>query len=119
MATVHYRYADINGQRLFYREAGPRETPPKADASNRFGTPAADKADARTDAFAVSPAIGPLPAIYVPRSPSPGTGPGLLWHAAILAGGRIIRFAGGRLRACFTRRSDAWRRPPRSGHSGC
>ena len=107
MATVHYRYADVNGQRLFYREAGPRETPPKADASNRSGTPAADEADARTDAFAVSPAIGPLPAIYVPRSPSPGTGPGSLWHAAILAGGRIIRFAGGCLRACFSRRSDA------------
>ena len=107
MATVHYRYADVNGQRLFYREAGRRETTPEADASNRSGTPAADEADARTDAFAVSPAIGPLPATYVPRSPSPGTGPGSLWHAAILAAGRIIRYAGGRLRARFSRRSDA------------
>jgi hypothetical protein len=103
MATVHHRYADVNGQRLFYREARPRETTPKADASNRSGTPAADEADARADAFAVSPAIGPLPAIYVQRPPSPGTGPGSLWHAAILAGGRIIRHAGGRLRACGKR----------------
>ena len=87
--------------------AGPRETIPKADAGHRSGTPAAAEADAQADAFAISPAIGPLPAIYVPRSPSPGTGPGSLWHAAILAGGRIIRYAGGRLRACFSSRSDA------------
>ena len=27
MATVHYRYADVHGQRLFYREAGPAGAP--------------------------------------------------------------------------------------------
>jgi pimeloyl-ACP methyl ester carboxylesterase len=27
MATVHHRYATVNGQRLFYREAGPAGTP--------------------------------------------------------------------------------------------
>ena len=98
--------------------AGPRETTQKADASNRSVTPAADEADARADAFAATPAIGPLPATYVARSPSAGSGPGSLWCAAILAGGRIIGYAGGRLRACFSRRSDASRRPSRSGHSG-
>jgi pimeloyl-ACP methyl ester carboxylesterase len=27
MSTVHYRYATVGGQRLFYREAGPRDAP--------------------------------------------------------------------------------------------
>jgi DNA-binding CsgD family transcriptional regulator len=27
VATVHYCYADVNGQRLFYREAGPADAP--------------------------------------------------------------------------------------------
>lgn len=25
--TIHYRYATVRGQRLFYREAGPRDAP--------------------------------------------------------------------------------------------
>ncbi len=44
-------------------------------------------AEAWPDAFAVSPAIGPLPAIYVPPSPSQATAPGLLGHATVRAGG--------------------------------
>jgi pimeloyl-ACP methyl ester carboxylesterase len=27
MATVHHRYATVNGRRLFYREAGPAGAP--------------------------------------------------------------------------------------------
>jgi pimeloyl-ACP methyl ester carboxylesterase len=27
MTTVHHRYATVNGQRLFYREAGPADAP--------------------------------------------------------------------------------------------
>ena len=48
-------------------------------------TSAADATTGRPDGFAVSPAIGPLPAIYVPRTPDEATSTGLLWQAAARA----------------------------------
>jgi hypothetical protein len=61
-------------------------------ASNGHRMPPAKGAKARPDAFAVSPAIGPLPAIDVSPSPNQATGSGLLWHAR---SGRYARQAAG------------------------
>ena len=44
-------------------------------------TSGSDAAAGRPDGIAVSPAIGPLPAIYVPRMPGEATSTGLLWQA--------------------------------------
>lgn len=54
---------------------------PAAPASDGPRMPSAESTETRSEAFAVSPAIGPLPAIYVPPSPSQATAPGLLWRA--------------------------------------
>jgi hypothetical protein len=64
-----------------------KQTPPAAPTTFGHRMPSAEVAEARPDAFAVSPAIGPLPAIYVPPSPRQATAPGLLWHATVRAGG--------------------------------
>ena len=40
--------------------------------------PSPEDTTARPDVFAVSPAVGPLPAIYVSSSPNQATGPGPL-----------------------------------------
>lgn len=48
-------------------------------------TSAGDGATARPDGIAVSPAIGPLPAIYVPRTPGEATSTGPLWQATARA----------------------------------
>ena len=50
-----------------------KQIPPAAPISVGHRMPSAEGAEARPDAFAVSPAIGPLPAIYVPPSPSQAT----------------------------------------------
>ena len=60
-----------------------------------YGTFGENLTEARPDAFAVSPAIGPLPAIYVPPSPSQATAPSLLWHATVRAGGWVECCRGG------------------------
>jgi hypothetical protein len=44
----------------------------------------ADSTRGRPDQVAVSPAIGPLPRVYVPPPGQPGP-VGLLWHAAARA----------------------------------
>ena len=66
-----------------------KQIPPAAPTSVGHRIPSAEGAEARPDAFAVSPAIGPLPAIYVRPSPSQATAPGLLWHATVRAGGWV------------------------------
>jgi hypothetical protein len=50
--------------------------------------------EARPAAFAVSPAIGPLPAIYVPPSPGQATAPSRLWHATVRAVGWVLQEIG-------------------------
>jgi hypothetical protein len=72
-------------------------TPARDEAPAGDGTPRACTGGTgrRPDRFAVTPAIGPVPATYVPRS-TPGSGPaGLLWRAAIGA----IRRSNGRGRS--------------------
>jgi hypothetical protein len=56
-------------------------------------TSAADAATGRPDGIAVSPAIGPLPAIYVPRTPGEATSTGLLWQATARAARHVSRWA--------------------------
>lgn len=42
---------------------------------------------------AVSAAVGPVPAIYVPRSPAESCGTALLWHPAVTVAWLAIRWA--------------------------
>jgi hypothetical protein len=59
--------------------------------------PRADmKKQAPPDGIAISPAIGPLPPIYVPR-PGEISSTGLLWHATAQAARRAGRWAARRL----------------------
>jgi len=51
-----------------------------ATTSDDEATAPADSED-EPEAFAISPAIGPLPSIYVPPSPSEPSATDLLWHA--------------------------------------
>ena len=67
-----------------------KQTPPAAPTTFGHRMPSAEVAEARPDAFAVSPAIGPLPAIYVPPSPRQATAPVLARAADDAApGGRL------------------------------
>jgi hypothetical protein len=54
---------------------------PPATTSDEESTASADSGEHNPEAFAISPAIGPLPAIYVPHSPSEPSATGVLWHA--------------------------------------
>ena len=49
--------------------------------SDDEATASADAGEHEPEGLAISPAIGPLPAIYVPQSPSEPSATGLLWHA--------------------------------------
>jgi hypothetical protein len=62
--------------------------PPAADSHKEAGS--ADAAQSQPDAIAISPAIGPLPAIYVPRTPGKSGPIGPLWHVTA----RAARLAG-------------------------
>jgi glycine cleavage system H protein len=78
-----------------------RPTPPGAVASE--GHPGgADAPPARPGPIAVSPAIGPLPAIYVAAAPGQASPAGLLWLAVAHAAGWAARWAA--------------RHPPIGGH---
>jgi hypothetical protein len=56
---------------------------------------AADAARSRPDPIAVSPALGPVPPVYVPRTRAEAAAASLLWHpaarAARQAAGRAVR----------------------------
>jgi hypothetical protein len=62
---------------------GLRSTPAQrlAAATGRQQTASADTIRSEPDPVAISPALGPLPAIYVPPRGQPGL-PGPLWRAA-------------------------------------
>ena len=64
---------------------------PARCAASVHRMPSAEAPRPGPDVFAVSPAIGPLPAIYASSSPSQATVPGLLRHATV----RPARRAGG------------------------
>ena len=61
-----------------------------ATASDQRRAASADATQPRPDGGAVSPATGPLPAIYVPQPPSQASTPEPLWHATA----RVARRAG-------------------------
>ena len=91
--------------------------------------PVADTTRSRPDPIAISPAIGPLPPIYVPPPPGQPGPAGLLWHAAARAarqaGGWAVRQLAGRWRPsprCATLAPITGRHdprvvaPPQAGH---
>jgi hypothetical protein len=59
----------------------PEPDKPPATTGDDEATESADAGEHKPDGFAISPAIGPLPAIYVPQSPSKSSAAGLFWHA--------------------------------------
>ena len=66
-----------------------------AASSDAKPTAAADAARPRPDPVAVSPALGPVPPVYVPRTRAEAAAASLLWHPAARAArrgaGRAIR----------------------------
>jgi hypothetical protein len=67
------------------------QIPPGAAASGPHPAPSGEDRRAREDAPAVSPAVGPLPPVYVPSAPGQEARFGLLWEAMAQA----ARAAGG------------------------
>jgi hypothetical protein len=65
-------------------------TPRPVGASDGKEAASADAARSQPDPIAISPALGPLPAVYVPRAPGEGSPVGLLWRATA----RVARLAG-------------------------
>jgi glycine cleavage system H protein len=61
--------------------------------SDEDATASADSGEDKPDAFAISPAIGPVPAIYVPESSSEPSATDLLWHAEAEAARQARRWA--------------------------
>jgi len=57
------------------------QIPPAAPTSGPDPTPSAEDTAARDDALGISPAVGPLPPIYVPPAPGQETRFSLLWRA--------------------------------------
>ena len=68
--------------------------PPRPATASRAETTAAQATEPRPDGYAVSPAIGPLPAIYVRQPPSLACTACALWRAAA----RAARWAAARER---------------------
>jgi hypothetical protein len=66
------------------------QTPPPAADSHGKEATSSDAARSQPDQIAISPALGPLPAIYVPRAPGEGSPVGLLWRVTA----RAARLAG-------------------------
>jgi hypothetical protein len=54
---------------------------PPATTGDEEATTSADSCEHRPEVFAISPAIGPVPAIYVPQSPTEQSATGLLCYA--------------------------------------
>jgi glycine cleavage system H protein len=59
----------------------PEPGKPPATTSDDEATASVDSGEDKPEVFAISPAIGPLPAIYVPQSPSEPSATDLLWQA--------------------------------------
>jgi hypothetical protein len=63
---------------------------PAASSGAKQHAPA-DAARPRPDPVAVSPALGPVPPVYVPRTRAEAAAASLLWHPAARAAGRAAR----------------------------
>jgi glycine cleavage system H protein len=59
----------------------PEPDRPPATTGDDEATASADGVEHKPEAFAISPAVGPLPSIYVPQSPDEPSTTDLLWHA--------------------------------------
>jgi hypothetical protein len=66
------------------------QTPPPAADSHHKEAGSADAAQSQPDPIAISPALGPLAVIYVPRAPGESDPIGLLWHVTA----RVARLVG-------------------------
>jgi glycine cleavage system H protein len=66
---------------------------PPATTSDEEAAASANGGEHKPEVFAVSPAIGPVPAIYVPQSPSEPSATGLLWQAEAEAARRARSWA--------------------------
>ena len=64
-----------------------------ATTSDDEATASADSGEHKREAFAISPAVGPLPSIYVPQSPDELSTTDLLWHAEAQAARRARDWA--------------------------
>ncbi len=73
-------------------------TQPRPDGRHMHDTAtrSGDDGDSR-DGAALSPAIGPVPAIYIPQSPCEAGTSGLIWHAALGTARRTGGWVGRRL----------------------
>jgi len=96
-------------------------TPPPHPAAADDGEEAGSADDTRRPAGALSPAVAPLPPIYVPRSPQANS-TGLLWPAVLLAARRastrVTRQRPQHGPACQDGRSQATGSPARSAKPG-
>jgi uncharacterized protein (DUF427 family) len=70
-----------------------KQVHPAAAIRDGHRMPSAGGSYVRPDAFAVSPAVGPLPAIYVPASPGRASPVSRLGHAAVRAARQAGRWA--------------------------
>jgi hypothetical protein len=61
-------------------------------SADGMGVARAGAAQPRAEGFAISPAIGPLPAIYVPQSPPRAASCTGLWRAIARAACRAARY---------------------------
>jgi len=64
--------------------------PPAAADSHHKEAGSADAPQSQPDPIAISPALGPLAVIYVPRAPGESDTIGLLWHITA----RVARLVG-------------------------
>jgi hypothetical protein len=69
------------------------QTPRPAADSDRKEATSSDAAQSQPDPIAISPAIGPLPAIYVPRAPGQGSPVDLLRHVTARVARLVDRLA--------------------------
>lgn len=66
----------------------PTPQPDRADEDKRTAVAPAD-----LDPIAVTPAIGPIPAIYIPRSSNKACAASQIWHTAARAACRVVQRA--------------------------
>lgn len=66
----------------------PAPQPDRADDDKQTAV-----APAESDPVAVTPAIGPIPAIYIPRSSNKACAANRIWHTAVRAARRAVQRA--------------------------
>src|SRR5262249_58683351 len=71
----------------------PEPDMPAATTSGEEATASAASGEHKPEVFGISPAVGPVPAIYVPQSPSEPSATGLFWYAEAQAARRARSWA--------------------------